>query len=156
MTKNIKQEIEDATKTLVGMIREYSRSQQYLWQQVSLLASEVKRKASLVNVVNSYTFFVDAYDDGYLGISTDFTRTPRLYVDLKTGELVGYYNDDKTKSAPDKFVLQLAFSFYESLNADRIFAKLSAEAKELDYIYQQDGVKERVDFWLQARKERWR
>ena len=145
MVNDIKREIENKTKDLTNLIREYSRLQKGLWQQVGVIAPEVKKKSVIFNFqsrvcydlrIDGYKdvyylkhhFFADKYENGHLAV------TPSTCVDLKTGELV--YAGGKYGLVPNSLVLKLSEYFDHCLNADRALAKLNAEDRELDSFLQ--------------------
>ena len=149
MGKDLKLEIENRTKDLVESIREYSRSQKDLWQQVAAIAPEVKRKMEYFlfqsrvahelridgykDVYLKHNPFVNKYEDGYLKL------TPGIGVDLQTGELV--LVNWRYNSAPDGDVLELAAGLDNYLNADRALARLNADDRKLDLLLQKvEGV----------------
>ena len=123
MGNDLKQEIKNRTKDLANLVREYSRSQKELWQQVLLLALEAQGKKYSLDNYNR------ALKEGYWGVCETATAYGKYwaYVDLETGELVNPY--EKTRLAPDKVVLRLAGSVRE-LDAERIVAELKVESEK--------------------------
>lgn len=133
MQKNLKLEIETGAKDLVERIRDYSRSQVELWQQVPLLALEADVRDTSDHA-NAYTRM---YCYGYMLLwesmaDGDFT----VCIDLATGELVDpapalYVSalGSKPEPARDEYVLKLAFGLKE-LDAQHLVSKLQKIAQE--------------------------
>ncbi len=150
MVRDLKREIENDARDLVERIREYSRSQKELWQQVPLLALEAQEKD---NPNNNYR---RAYEQGYLrAYDDDFTLA---CVDLETGELVKLslvWTDSKgtllpkidytnPKQAPDYVVLR-AYSL-NSLDAEDIVKELK-DIREIDLLLRKN------DAWREQLKQ---
>lgn len=151
MNKKLEGIIKHNAKVLVENIREYSRSQQELWQQIPNLALEADGRTGYDNNYSR------AYRVGYWGLdSCVIDGYYQVHVDLATGELIDAnvglpycpvisdvaYVPKKSQSiiAPDNKVIHLAYSLHE-LNAPRIIRELEKKAQEpvRDYIINADG-----------------
>lgn len=144
MAQNLKREIENGAKDLVERIREYSRSQVELWQQVPLLALEADVR-DRSDHTNAYTRM---YNYGYLLLEgSKVDGDYRVCVDFATGELVDpapalYVSalGSKPEPARDEYVLKLAFGLKE-LDAQNLVSKLQKIAQE-PITSQQEQVRE--------------
>ena len=150
MARDLKLEIETGARDLAERIREYSRSQVELWQQVPLLALEAQEKDSPNNEYRR------AYEQGYLSVNDD-DFTPAC-VDLETGELIRLslvWTDSKgvlqpkidytnPEQAPDYAVL-IAYSL-DLLDAERIVKELK-DIREFDILLRKD------DAWREQLKQ---
>lgn len=135
MQKNLKLEIETGAKDLVERIREYSRSQVELWQQVPLLAREAKRiRTEKFPRFYSYSEAIsnnEEYWDLYTAIcrslsSSDFVVAPKLC--LKTGELVATYV--RNEPAPHREVLGL-LHYLDELDAENVITNIKEEIADM-------------------------
>src|SRR3989338_153814 len=110
MEKDLKREIETGGRDLVGKIRDYSRSQVELWQQVPLLALE----ADVRDTSDHISDYGRWYSYGYLPLHGSYVNDYTVAVDLATGELVNpapalYVSavGSKPELARDEYVLRL-------------------------------------------------
>ncbi|MBT3642838.1 hypothetical protein HN604_01785 [archaeon] len=114
---------------LVEQIRDYSRSQKELWQQVPWLSYEADGRSSTLD-----PYVSRPYHDGTMEIHlfSSFTMDCPIYVDLSNGELVrkissGLTREVKIISAENKYVFPIANSL-ERIDAQRIIDSLEDRA----------------------------
>ena len=152
MVKNIWLEIKNGAD-LAERIRDYSRSQVELWQQVPFLA--------YLNPADALSKFFRKGEDtfskslvsikGYLPVG-ELTRQVHYdgygnkdlgtFVDLETGEIIEWGLEVSKEPAKTDFILSLAANIQE-LNAAKLVTKLKSTANE------------RSQDYIQARKEEW-
>lgn len=157
--QNVRAQIGIDARVLEESIRDYSRSQVELWQQVPFLAHLVEQKYNdreeRLGRLNGYEeddrrFMQEVAAWGYLGVGEFqeflYTRNDRIVsVDLETGKFYGPDPVDSRKPVSFKDVLALA-NHLDELNAGKLVAKLKKEVR----------VQSKSEAYLKMEQEEWR
>jgi hypothetical protein len=122
-------DIPELVKELVDGIRQYSLSQNKLWQRVPLLALEADGRTGFSDQ------HARAYENGYWALESSAKEGRyQIFVDLADGRLVNpeYISPNGSKwkeLAQDKIVIQLGFHLHE-LDASAITCGLELDAQK--------------------------
>ncbi|PJE51115.1 MAG: hypothetical protein COV29_02475 [Candidatus Yanofskybacteria bacterium CG10_big_fil_rev_8_21_14_0_10_36_16] len=134
--QDIFEEIGSTAKELIDKIREISRLQRSLWQQVPYLALQADGRTGYADQ------YMRAYRSGYWVITSSCRDgCYHVSVDLETGELVCPLAPERKSS--DEDVLRIALSLHE-IDVERILRKLKiASERPFHRSYKQEDKERR-------------
>jgi hypothetical protein len=121
----MKKTIEQNAQTLIDMIRQYSRDQKELWQQVPYLALQADGRSGYSDNYSR------AYRTGYWALESSIVKGYyNIFVDLSNGDLVNAI--DESQFADAEQIIKVAFHL-EEIDACEIIDDLTAKAKSLPW-----------------------
>ncbi|MDO8492065.1 MAG: hypothetical protein Q7S34_00285 [bacterium] len=120
--RSVFEEVNHTVKELSQKVREVSKRQKDLWQQVPFLALQADGRTGYSDQ------YARAYIQGYWAVESSVSGgCYSVYVDIETGELVSAY--DPRQVARDKDVINLAVD-PQQLDASHLVKALKVAAKE--------------------------